>query len=65
MEKDIVIHLPNGTEISIEAACGDIDRACALLDDFADDAGMAVGGAIADLMGVRELVLYLAARVAE
>lgn len=64
IERDEVIVLPSGTEISIEAALGDLSRAASLLSE-ASLRGARGGsedreGSIADLEHVGELIGLLA-----
>jgi hypothetical protein len=52
-EKDTIFTLPSGTELSVEAAQGDLSRAIEFLDSGLDEYA---AGLVADLLHVSELL---------
>ena len=61
LEPDEVITLASGTEISMEAALGDLDRAIDFLSNGRVN-GIAVG-LMSDLETIKGFILWLATRV--
>jgi hypothetical protein len=53
---DTIYMLPSGTELSVEAALGDLSRAIEFLDSGLDEYA---AGLVADLLHVKELLVVL------
>lgn len=60
MQNDTIIVLDSGTEISVEAACGDLQRVARYLVQIADDDAQ---GFAADLNTATDLLNHLASLV--